>query len=265
MFVNLAVIQFAPLLGHPGDTRTRVQQLLHQCEGADLVVLPELANSGYAFNSREQALSMSEDPLHSPFVDLLTAHCESTGAHVVTGFCERANDALYNSALLVGPGGVLGTYRKLHLFLNEKDFFRPGDLGLPTFDVCGLRLGMLICFDWRFPETWRALALAGAQLICHPSNLITPGLCQRVVPVHALLNRVHVATANRVGTEGTLTFTGLSQIVDASGHVVAQALAEEEIVLSAQLDPGQARDKTVNDRNDLFADRRPEQYSVDRA
>ncbi len=259
--MKLAVVQFAPVLGRPQETRDRVRELSRDFAGADLVILPELANSGYAFSTRSQAVTLAEDPEASPFVDLLVALCRTHGQHVVTGFCERDGEALYNSALLVGPDGVLGTYRKLHLFLDEIDVFEPGDVGLPTFTVQGVRLGILICFDWRFPEVWRALALAGADLICHPSNLITPGLAQRVVPVHALLNRVYVATANRVGQEGSLTFTGVSQIVDPSGKVIAQAGEVEETVLKAEVDPAKARDKAVNARNDLFADRRPEFYS----
>lgn len=260
--MKLAVVQFAPVLGRPEETRGRVRELAREFDGADLVILPELANSGYAFTSKSQAVSLAEDPESSPFVDLLLDSCRTRHQHIITGLCERDGDALYNSALLLGPGGVLGTYRKLHLFLDEKDFFEPGDAGLPTFEVHGVKLGLLICFDWRFPEVWRTLALAGAELICHPSNLITPGLAQRVTPVHALLNRVYVATANRVGREGSLAFTGVSQVVDPSGKVLAQAGDAEEVVITAEIDPSSARDKTVNARNDLFADRRPDVYAL---
>jgi predicted amidohydrolase len=258
--MNIAVVQFAPILGQPKETRERVLELSQSFAGPELVVLPELANSGYAFTSREQALALSEVPEASPFVDLLVEICARNHQHIVTGFHERQGDSLYNSALLLGPDGVEGKYRKLHLFLNEKDIFEPGDLGLSTFEVAGVRLGMLICFDWRFPEVWRALALEGVDLICHPSNLVTRGLAQRVTPVHALLNRVYVATANRVGREGAFTFTGVSQIVDPFGNVLAQAGDAEETVCQAALDPAQARDKMANARNDLFADRRPEYY-----
>ena len=258
--MKLAVVQFAPTLGRPEETRERVRELSSEFAGADLVILPELANSGYAFATRAQAFSLAEDPTASPFVDQLVDICRTHQQHIITGLCERDGDELYNSALLLGPDGVIGTYRKLHLFLDEKDFFEPGNVGLPTFAIHGVRLGMLICFDWRFPEVWRGLALAGADLICHPSNLITPGLAQRVTPVHALLNHVYVATSNRVGREGSLAFTGASQVVDPSGKVVAQAGDTEEIVLKAEIDPSSSRDKAVNARNDLFADRRPDVY-----
>lgn len=260
--MKVSVVQFAPVLGQPEATRERVLKLSSQFAGSDLVVLPELAHSGYAFESVEQAWALSEDPGDSPFVNLLVDLCRRQSQHIVTGFLERQGDALYNSALLIGPSGVEGTYRKLHLFLNEKDIFRPGDLGLPTFDVAGFKVGILICFDWYFPEAWRRVALAGADLICHPSNLIIPGLAQRVTPVHAIVNRVYVATANRIGAEHGLKFTGLSQIVDPTGRLVAQAGADEERVITAELEPALARNKSVNARNHLFDDRRSDVYGL---
>ena len=260
--MNIAVVQFAPMLGRPGETRERIRALSVDFAGCDLVVLPELANSGYAFVSAEQAWELSEDPGDSLFVKLLSEICRRHRQHIVTGFNERHAGALYNSALLVGPDGVEGLYRKLHLFLDEKDIFRPGDVGLPTFEVAGCRLGLLICFDWRFPEVWRALALAGVDVICHPSNLVTQGLAQRATPVHAMVNHVYVATANRVGTEGSFTFTGRSQIVAPSGEILAEADAVEEKICRARLDLSRARDKFVNRRNHLFNDRRPEVYGA---
>ena len=119
--------------------------------------------------------------------------------------------------------GIAGHYRKLHLFVNEKDIFEPGDLGLPVFDRPYGRVGMQVCFDWAFPEAWRVLALKGADVICHPANLVLPGLAQSALPIYALTNRVFIATANRVGTEGELTFTGTSLIADPGGRVLSQA------------------------------------------
>ena len=127
---------------------------------------------------------------------------------MVSGLNERDGDRLYNSAVLVGPEGYVGRYRKLHLFMNEKDYFQPGDAGLPVFDIGACKVGMLVCFDWQFPEAWRVLALKGADVICHPANLVLPGLAQRAVPIHALTNRVYVVTGNRTGTEGGLDLHG---------------------------------------------------------
>ena len=178
----------------------------------------------------------------------------------MAGFNERDGDKLYNTAVLVGPGGLVGKYRKMHLFLDEKDIFTPGDLGLPVFDTGLCKLGLLICFDWMFPEVWRILALKGADIICHPSNLIIPGLCQKALPVHAVCNRVFVITANRIGAEGDLTFTGLSTIADPKANVLLQASPDHEEVGLAEIDISLARDKQATPKNHVFNDRRPGDY-----
>jgi len=119
---------------------------------------------------------------------------------------------------------------------------------------------MLICFDWQFPEVWRILALKGAEVVCLPSNLVLPGLAQRAVPLHAMLNRIYVVLANRYGDEGELTFTGRSIISDPRGDIISEAHAAEDCVAVVEIDPAAARDKAVTPRNDLIKDRRPEEY-----
>jgi predicted amidohydrolase len=260
--MKVSFVQFAPTLGEPEATRERVGMMADDFANSDLVVLPELANSGYAFESPQQAQRLAEEPHSSPFVDMLMGFCRKNNQHIVTGLCERAGDRLYNSAVVVSAKGVLSTYRKLHLFMNEKDVFEPGDLGLPICTVGDCRVGLLICYDWRFPEVWRILSLKGVDLICHPSNLVTPGLSQRVTPVYALVNRLFIVTANRTGTEGPLTFTGLSQTVDPEGEVLAKATALEEVVRTVSVDVRLARDKQANARNHLLEDRRPDCYTA---
>ncbi len=169
---------------------------------------------------------------------------------------------MYNSAILIGPKGYLGKYRKLHLFMNEKDYFKPGNISLPVFDIGLCKIGMLVCFDWIFPEVWRILALKGAEIICHPSNLILPGLAQKAVPIHALTNRIFTITANRIGTEGDLSFTGLSTIANPNGDILFQASQTEEETVIKDIDIRLARDKIITKKNDLFSDRRPEEYSL---
>jgi predicted amidohydrolase len=259
--MKVGFVQFAPVLGDVEATMRKIDRLIGADVAADIWVLPELCNSGYNFSSREQAWETSEAVSGSVFVQYLESVCERLDCHVVSGFNERDGDSLYNSAVLVGPGGYVGTYRKLHLFLNEKDHFEPGDVGLPVFDVGSCKLGMLVCFDWIFPEVWRVLALKGADVICHPSNLVLPGFAQRAVPIRALTNRVYVVTANRIGVEGDLTFTGLSTIADPRGDVLVQASQVEEEVGVVGVDVGLARDKWITPRNDIFADRRPGDYS----
>ncbi|MFN2289996.1 MAG: nitrilase-related carbon-nitrogen hydrolase [Anaerolineae bacterium] len=260
--MKIGFVQFAPALGNLEKTMQALKRLIPRTAGADLVVLPELCNSGYNFQSPGQAWQTSEEVVESTFLAFLVGQCQERGFHIVSGFNERAGDCLYNSAVLVGPQGYVGRYRKLHLFMNEKDFFAPGDGGLPVFDIGVCRLGMLVCFDWIFPEAWRVLALRGADVICHPSNLVLPGLAQRAVPIRALTNRVYVVTANRIGTEDDLTFTGMSTIANPNGDVLAQASATEEVVSVVEVDASLAREKRITSRNDLFADRRPDAYGL---
>jgi predicted amidohydrolase len=259
--MKIGFVQFAPVLGDVVATIRKLDRFGDAFAGVDLLVLPELCNSGYNFHSRRQAWETSEEIGQGTFVRHLALLCRRYGLHVVSGLNERDGDRLYNSAVLVGPGGYVGRYRKLHLFMNEKDHFTPGDGGLPVFDIGSCRVGMLICFDWMFPEAWRVLALRGADLICHPSNLVLPGLAQRAVPIHALINRVYVVTANRTGVEGDLSFTGLSLIAGPPGDVLVQAPASGEKVGIVEADIALARDKQITPRNDVLADRRPEVYT----
>jgi predicted amidohydrolase len=260
--MKIGFMQFAPVLGDVRTTIGRIDHLSHLCAEMDLLVLPELCNSGYNFQSAEQAWEASEEVKDSIFVQYLESLCQRFDCYIVSGFNERDGDHLYNSSVLVGPQGPVGVYRKLHLFMNEKDFFEPGDVGLPVFDIGLCKVGMLVCFDWVFPEVWRVLALQGADVICHPSNLVLPGLAQRAVPIHALTNRIYVVTANRIGTEGNLTFTGLSTIADPRGEILAQASPQEKDVTLLDVDIGLARDKNITARNNLFGDRRPREYTL---
>jgi predicted amidohydrolase len=260
MEMKIATVQFAPVLGNRDATVARLRQLLVQAAAADLVVLPELANSGYAFASREEAWLLSERVDESYFLSFLGEECRKHRFAVVTGLNERSGDKLFNSAVLLDGEGVLGTYRKAHLFLNEKDFFEPGDMGFPVFSWGEIRVGMLICFDWVFPEAWRIMGLKGADIVCHPSNLVLPGLAQRTVPAHAVTNRYFIALANRTGQERELTFTGNSLICGTRGEILAEADARSEQVVMTTIDPLQARDKSLTQRNNWLSDRRPGLY-----
>lgn len=260
--MEIGFVQFAPVLGDLQATIDRIEELSSQCAGIDLLVLPELCNSGYNFTSKEQARATSEEVGSSDFIWYLESLCARLDCHIVSGLNERCGSRLYNTAVLVGPQGYVGKYRKLHLFLNEKDFFEPGDVGLPVFDIGACRIGMLVCFDWLFPEAWRVLALKEADIICHPSNLVLPGLAQQAVPVHALINRLYIVTANRIGSEGDLTYTGMSTIADPRGQVLAQASRTHPEVSRARIDINLARAKDITARNNLLTDRRPQEYQL---
>ncbi|MBN2062503.1 MAG: carbon-nitrogen hydrolase [Deltaproteobacteria bacterium] len=260
--MKIGFIQFQPYLCDLSKTIETLDRLLDRAVSADLIVLPELCNSGYNFDSFSTAFKTSEEITNSRFIDFLISRASPNNQFIVSGFNERDGDLLYNSAVLIGPWGYLGKYRKLHLFMNEKDYFQPGNSGLPVFDVGECKIGMLVCFDWIFPETWRVLAIKGADIICHPSNLVLPGLAQRAIPVQSLMNRVYIITANRTGREGDLEFTGLSTIANPKGEVLLQASGTDEEVGIVEINIDTARDKNITRRNNIFSDRRPGEYSL---
>ncbi len=257
--MKIGFVQFKPALGDLDTTIATLDALIDETVAADLLVLPELANSGYFFESKQKAVSLSAPVGKSKYICFIRSKCAALGLHIVTGFNERDGDDIYNSAVLVGPGGVVGTYRKLHLFMNEKDHFAPGNLGLPVFDIGLARVGMAVCFDWMFPEVFRILALRGADIICHPSNLVL-SYAQQAVPVHALTNHVYIVTANRTGTEDNLHFTGNSIVAGPKGEVLASASVAKNEVRTIDVDIAKARNKAITPRNHALEDRRPEEY-----
>jgi len=259
--IKAGFMQFQPQLCDPDLNMSRIEHLIRHAVDADLIVLPELANSGYNFESREQALSVAEEAEKSLYIEFLISISKKYNLFIVSGFNELENNKLFNSAILVGNEGLLGKYRKMHLFMNEWDIFEKGNLGLPVFDIVKCRIGMLVCFDWIFPEAWRILALKGAEVICHPSNLVLP-YAQQAVPVQGLINRTFNITANRIGTERGLTFTGQSIIADPEGKILIKASSDKEEVSIAKLDLTLARNKMITPRNHLFKDRLPSEYSL---
>jgi predicted amidohydrolase len=254
--------QFRPLFGRKEANFEKIAAVLRKAK-ADLIVLPELPFTGYLFRDRRELMEMSEEPGRSPIVKELAALCRDRGFYVVTGFAEREGDRCYNSSLLIGARGIIRTYRKVHLFNLEKGYFDRGDLPFAVSRIRGVRVGMMICFDYIFPEAARALALKGADLIAHPSNLVLRH-CQRVMPVRCLENGLFSITANRFGEErrphGSLRFSGRSQIAGPGGEVLHDAPASRAELHLCDIDPGAARNKMVTPRNHLLRDRRPKFY-----
>ncbi|MGI0078073.1 MAG: nitrilase-related carbon-nitrogen hydrolase [Nitrososphaerales archaeon] len=235
---------------------------------ADIYVFPELCNTGYAFLSREEALSLSESFSSGKSVEAFAAFAEKRNCTVVAGLAEREGERAYNSSVVIERGKMLGNYRKSHLFYREKLWFSPGDTGFRVFDLLsiGCKIAPLICFDWFFPESAREVALRGADIICHPSNLVLPGKAQQGMLTRAFENRVFVITANRVGIENRgpkdrFRFTGKSQIVSPLMEKLATAKSNESIAKSARLDLELARNKQVTSMNSAFSDRRVEFYT----
>jgi len=258
--IKVGLIQFEPKLGKLTENISTLQCLLEKAHEADLIVLPELSNSGYNFESREQAFELSEEIKSGDYAEFLSAQAKKNNIFIVSGINERSENRLFNSSILVGPKGLIGTYRKIHLFMNEKDIFEKGDLELKVFDIGFCKTGMLICFDWIFPEVWRILALKGADIICHPSNLVLP-YAQQAVPVHGMINRTFNITANRIGTEKSLTFTGQSFISDPSGTILNIASRDKAEIIVVDIDLLKARNKMITERNHAFDDRIPSAYT----
>jgi len=260
--VKVGFMQFSPLFGRKEENVERVINSLRGAK-ADLLVLPELFSTGYLFLNEEElrrsAETISDGPTVSNFLEL----AKKQNTNLVFGIAERADDKLFNSSVLVTARGECFVYRKLHLFDREKRLFSPGDKELEVFDIGEAKIGMMICFDWIFPEVARSLALKGADIICHPSNLILPH-CQDAMVTRCLENRIFAITSNRTGTEKRrkeeLTFTGRSQIVDPKGRVLAQANAFEEKLCIIEIDPFLAKDKKVTPNNHIFEDRRTDFY-----
>jgi predicted amidohydrolase len=260
--MRVGYFQFRPLFGKVRRNLDCVVRGLQRVE-ADLIVLPELAFTGYYFADRDEVLKLGEDPESSATVAALTALCRARDFHLVTGFAERCRDRVFNSALLIGPQGLLHVYRKLHLFNTEKQCFDPGDTPLAVQTLRDAKIGMMVCFDWAFPEVARSLTLQGADILCQPSNLVLQ-YCQQAMLTRSLENRVFAITANRYGAEirphGELKFTGGSQIVAPGGVLLHRSPAQRRELYITGIEPALARNKSITAHNDLLADRRPDYY-----
>lgn len=260
--MKVGFYQYRPVFGKVSHNVRKVTRKLDGV-AADLIVLPELAFTGYYFAGRDEVKSLAEAPRLSSSVDSLAALCRKNKFHIVTGFTEKSRDKYFNSALLIGPKGVEHTYRKLHLFNEESIWFDKGDIPLQINKIRGARLGIMVCFDWLFPEVARSLALQGAEIICHPSNLVL-GYCQQAMLTRCLENKVYAITTNRYGFDrrphGNLRFTGRSQIVAPGGTLIHRAAAQKDALYILDIDPALAKDKSITPLNEVLRDRRPEFY-----
>ncbi|MBI1731909.1 MAG: acyltransferase [Gammaproteobacteria bacterium] len=261
--MRIGYYQFRPQFGRVSQNLLTITTALREAV-ADLLVLPELAFTGYYFRDRAEAYRLAEDPDDSPVFEALKALCREKRFHIVTGFAERRGANCYNSAALLGPDGLIHVYRKLHLFHDERQWFDPGDVPLRVLSISGARVGIMVCYDWAFPEVARSLALHGAEIICHPANLVL-SFCQQTMLTRSLENHVYAVTANRYGTDsrpqGRLRFTGRSQIAGPDGKCLHRAPAQRNELFVMDVDLAIARDKHITPLSDLFADRRPEWYA----
>lgn len=260
-------LQFEPLFGEPEKNIIRIENLVSDKE-FDLLVLPELANSGYLFTSRDELEKLSESIPDGIFCRSLKKICKDKESFIVAGICEKHKGKYYNSSVLVRPDGEIFTYRKIQLFFEEKLWFEPGNFQIETYEINSsrfkaVRIGMMICFDWIFPEVARTIALKGAKIICHPANLVMT-YCQDAMVTRALENGVFTITANRTGKEikkdKELCFTGMSEIVNPKAKILHKGSSGKEEVVIIEIDPSEASDKNINPLNNLFTDRREEFY-----
>jgi predicted amidohydrolase len=265
--VTVACCQLGLRIGEPEHNRALARDAIEHA-GAQVVVLPELCNSGYVFANADEARQLAE-PADGPTVSGWVQLAQSLGIVVVGGFCELDPDGLVrNSAVLVDEDGVRAIYRKAHLWNREGLVFTPGSDAPPAVDTAFGRIGLMVCYDLEFPEWVRVAALDGAELLCAPVNWPAaphpdgerPGELVRVQAA-ASTNRIFIAACDRVGTERGVDWIGGSVIVDVDGFPVAGPAASGEMVtLRARCDLDRARDKRVNAHNDALADRRPELY-----
>lgn len=245
------------------DVKKNVDNAIKLIEknNASLIVLPELFNTGYNFKSKNEVLDVSEKIPDGYTTKTLKNYTEDTDKTLVFGISEKTDRGLYNSLAIVSKGKYIGKYRKIHLFFDEKDYFLPGDLGFKIFEIDDIKIGTMICFDWFFPESTRTLSLMGADILCHPANLVMP-YCPEAMKTICLQNRVYSITSNRVGKERGLKFIGQSQIVGPDGKIIFRASEEKQEAYQVEIDPLKSRDKNLNSKNNIFGDRRPEFYGI---
>ncbi|SMH26761.1 nitrilase family protein [Mesorhizobium australicum] len=266
--VTVAVGQMEPSFGAIETNVTRSITLMEKAaaKGANLMVLPELCNTGYVFQTRAEARSLAELIPAGSSTEAWCRAANRLGMHLVAGIVERDGEKLYNSAVILGPDGVIGRYRKMHLWGDEVLYFSPGNLGFPVFDTPLGRISCHICYDCWFPECFRLSALQGAEIICVPTNWVPiPGqdpksqaMANILVMAAAHSNSVFVAAADRIGTERGQPFIGQSLIAGHSGWPVAgPASQDKEEVLIATVNLADAR---RNAFNQVLRDRRIDTY-----
>lgn len=273
---RIACVQMQPAIGEVEANVERSSALIINSAGlgAKVVVLPELANTGYAFATRDEAFALAETIPDGPSIARWQRVASEYKLYLVAGIAERDGTALYDTAVLLGPDGFIGRYRKLHLWDAETLFFEPGNLGLPVFTTPIGRIGLAICYDAWFPETFRLLALQGAELVCVPTNWVRPSkpvIAPQGMPysmAHMLLiaaahsNSINIATADRIGIERGQPFEGRSVIVGHSGWPVAgPASYDREELVIGDIDLANAREARAWTKfNQILRDRRNDLY-----
>lgn len=260
--MKIGFLQLRPQFGKVKENIKSARSMLAGVTDAT-IVLPELFNTGYLFRNMDEVKQLSESVTRGYTVPEMKKLAKKQRLNLVFGMAESKARKYYNSSVLITAEGKVASYQKVHLFDREKLFFQPGTKQFGVHPVEGAKIGMMVCFDWFYPEVARILALKGAQVICHPSNLVLPW-CQDAMKTRSLENGVFSVTCNRIGTEKrgavSITFTGKSQILDPKGEMLANAGERSESLKIVEIDPADALDKSVTPNNDLFKDRKVALY-----
>jgi 5-aminopentanamidase len=268
--VHIACCQLSPDVARPGgnDRLARAAIAAAIGDGAQIVLLPELVSSGYVFQSHDEVAAAAQ-PRDGELLAGWAAEAARGDAIVIGGFCELAPDGrIHNSSALVDRDGVRAVYRKLHLWNEESRWFVPGEEPAPVVQTRHGRIGLAVCYDIEFPELTRGLALGGAEIIAIPTNWPRDPeppngrpVLHTLAEITAYQSRVFVAVCDRAGTERGVEFEGGSVIADPDGALIAGPIADRSTsTISAAADLSRARDKHTGERNDAFADRRPDRY-----
>jgi len=254
--MKIGFIQFDPKFGDKEANLRTIERLVANQE-ADLLVLPEMCTTGYMVSDRNELISIAE-PIDGPTVEALVAIAKKNNLCLIVGMAESLNNKIFSTAIVLGPDGFITKAQKAHLFLKEKLFFDPGTTKPSLFEWGGARIGLGVCYDYMFPEYWRALGLAGADIFCNTANFVFDyGF--KMMQARSIENGVFSITVNRIGEERGQKFNGGSEIIDNRGNILKKTY-DAECVFLLNIDITQARNKKWNQYNDLFKDRRMDLY-----
>jgi len=263
--MKVGFLQFQPILKDVETNIDKISKLIEETRSFDLLVIPELANSGYVFVEKDELARVSEEIPSGYFVEKLSELAKQKNGYIVCGVCEKSGSKYFNSSVLVGPEGFVAKYRKVHLFDREKLFFEPGDGPFKVYHIRGMNLGILVCWDWIFPEATRSLALQGMDILAHSTNLVL-SFCQTAMITRSIENQIFTITSNRIGIETngefSLHFKGHSQVTTPDAKRLVQASTDKEEIHIVEIDITKARNKWLSDNNHIFNDRRPEMYET---